>query len=118
MEALKVDVQQYHDSYHYERANRLGVATRTVGDALKRLNVTYKKSLIHPKAKEEERQSFQNKISEYAKKEKPLVYIDESGFASSMPRTHGYALKGKRGYGTHDWGAKGRTNAIGALLGK
>jgi transposase len=35
-----------------------------------------------------------------------------------MPRTHGYSTKGKRCYGTHDWGAKGRTNAIGALIGK
>lgn len=35
-----------------------------------------------------------------------------------MPRTHGYSKKGERCYGTHDWGAKGRTNAIGALLGK
>jgi len=34
-----------------------------------------------------------------------------------MPRTHGYALKGQRCYGSHDWGAKGRTNVIGALLG-
>ncbi|MDZ5762236.1 IS630 family transposase domain protein [Candidatus Cyrtobacter comes] len=30
-----------------------------------------------------------------------------------MPRT--YSLKGKRCYGKHDWGAKGRTNAIGVL---
>lgn len=35
-----------------------------------------------------------------------------------MPRTHGYALKGKRCYGRCDWGAKGRTNVIGALLGQ
>jgi transposase len=34
-----------------------------------------------------------------------------------MPRTHGYAPRGQRCYGVHDWGAKGRTNAIGALLG-
>ena len=33
-----------------------------------------------------------------------------------MPRTHGYSLKGKRCYGKHNWGAKGRTNVIGALL--
>jgi transposase len=33
-----------------------------------------------------------------------------------MPRTHGYALKGQRCYGQQDWGAKGRTNVIGALL--
>ena len=34
-----------------------------------------------------------------------------------MPRTHGYARKGSRCYGDHDCGSKGRTNAIGALLG-
>ncbi len=34
-----------------------------------------------------------------------------------MPRTHGYSIYGKRCYGKHDWGAKGRTNVIGALLG-
>ena len=45
-----------------------------------------------------------------------IVYIDESGFAHDMPRTHGYSPKGERCYGTHDWGAKGRTNVIGALL--
>ena len=33
-----------------------------------------------------------------------------------MPRTHGYSLKGQRCFGKHDWGAKGRTNVIGALL--
>jgi transposase len=35
----------------------------------------------------------------------------------NMPRTHGYAPKGKRCFGTHNWNAKGRTNVIGALLG-
>ena len=34
-----------------------------------------------------------------------------------MARTHGYAPKGVKCYGKRDWGAKGRTNAIGALLG-
>ena len=34
-----------------------------------------------------------------------------------MPRTHGYSKIGERCFGIHDWGAKGRTNAIGALLG-
>lgn len=32
-----------------------------------------------------------------------------------MPRTHGYAPREQRCYGVHDWGAKGRTNVIGAL---
>ena len=33
-----------------------------------------------------------------------------------MPRVYGYSRKGERCFGTHDWGAKGRTNAVGALL--
>ena len=33
-----------------------------------------------------------------------------------MPRLHGYTPKGRRCFGRHDWGAKGRTNVIGALL--
>lgn len=45
------------------------------------------------------------------------MFLDESGFAHDMPRTHGYATKGNRCFGSHDWGAKGRVNVIGALLG-
>ncbi|MDQ5883802.1 MAG: hypothetical protein QG556_139, partial [Pseudomonadota bacterium] len=37
---------------------------------------------------------------------RPLVFIDESGFAHDMPRLHGYAAKGSRCFGTHDWGQK------------
>lgn len=33
-----------------------------------------------------------------------------------MPRTHGYALKGKRCYGSCDWHARGRINVIGACI--
>ena len=33
-----------------------------------------------------------------------------------MPRTHGYAPRGDRCAGKHDWNAKGRVNVIGALL--
>jgi len=43
------------------------------------------------------------------------VALDESGFAHDMPRTHGYSPQGQRCYGNHDWGAKGRTNVIGAF---
>ena len=35
-----------------------------------------------------------------------------------MPRTHGYAPVGERCSGVHDRRAGGRTNAVGALLGK
>ena len=47
-----------------------------------------------------------------------IIYIDESGFAHDMPRIRGYALRGQRCYGVQDWHAKGRTNVIGALIGK
>ncbi len=65
----------------------------------------------------EKRFMFCEKIKTYQERGCPIVYIDESGFAHDMPRTHGYALRGNRCYGKHDWGAKGRTNVIGALLG-
>ena len=76
-----------------------------------------KKTLRHPKANEDARQAFREKIKHYEKGERTIVYIDESGFATDMPRTHGYAPVGKRCFGVHDWQAKGRVNAIGALLG-
>jgi len=48
---------------------------------------------------------------------KTIVYLDESGFALDMPRIHGYSEKGKRCFGEQDWHAKGRVNAIGAIIG-
>jgi transposase len=45
-----------------------------------------------------------------------MVYIDESGFAHDMPRRHGYSSVAQRCFGKRDWGAKGRTNVMGALL--
>ncbi|MDC9588023.1 hypothetical protein PSI23_01525 [Xenorhabdus sp. XENO-10] len=44
------------------------------------------------------------------------MYLDESGFARSMPRQHRYSEKGLRCFGTHDWHAKGRINVIGAII--
>ena len=40
-----------------------------------------------------------NKIEQYKKERMPIAYVDESGFAHSMPRTHGYSRMGKRCYG-------------------
>jgi len=61
---------------------------------------------------------FQNKLNAYQADGMDIVYLDESGFAHDMPCTHGYSLKGQRCYGAQNWGARGRTNAIGALLGE
>ena len=65
----------------------------------------------------EKRSIFCEKLEQYRKAKYPLVWLDESGFAHDMPRTHGYSPKGMRCYGEQNWGAKGRTNVIGALLG-
>jgi transposase len=35
-----------------------------------------------------------------------------------MPRLYGYATRGERCFDSCDWGARGRTNVIGAQLGK
>lgn len=45
-----------------------------------------------------------------------FIYIN--GFSHDMPRIKGYSLCGQRYYGKQNWNDKGRTNVIGALLGK
>lgn len=70
----------------------------------------------HPKANKKKRERFQNRLCQHKKRGRPIIYIDESGFALDSPRTHGYSLKGKRSHGVQDWHAKGRVNAIGAIL--
>lgn len=54
----------------------------------------------------------------YTQEKRPIAYIDESGFAHDMPRINGYSTIGTRCFGSHNWGAKGRANVIGALIGK
>ena len=71
---------------------------------------------MHPKACNLLRQIFSKTIAQHAAAHRSIVYLDESGFAQSMPRTHGYSPKGARCYGLHDWNAKGRINAIGAII--
>ena len=63
----------------------------------------------------EKRSTFCQTLEVLKQEETPIVFIYESGFAHSMPRTHGYA-KGDRCYGLHDWRSKGITNVIGALI--
>ncbi|WP_440863923.1 IS630 family transposase [Symbiopectobacterium purcellii] len=74
-------------------------------------------AIRHPKADENARQGFQQKKQQYEKEGKPIVFIYESGFSHDAPRTHGYSPKGQRCFGLKNWGARGRTNVIGALLG-
>ena len=118
LEALRQDVLTYPDAYQHERAQRFGVAQNAIFVALRKLTVTYKKTFRHPKADEDERRIFRDKMAAYGVQHRTIVYIDESGFAHDMPRRHGYALAGQRCHGVHNWHARGRTNVIGALIGK
>ena len=113
--ALAEDVRNHPDAYLHERAARFGVVPNAIFQALRRLGVTHKKALKHPKADDVRRCVFQKKIEQYESDNRSIIYIDESGFATDMPRTHGYSLRGKRCFGTQNWNARGRTNAIGAL---
>ncbi len=61
-DSLLADVKEYPDSYQYERAERLGVSEACIWSNLKKLGISYKKTLKHPKADEEKRLLFQRKI--------------------------------------------------------
>jgi transposase len=74
-----------------------------------------KKTLSHPRADEAARTRFQETINAYQAAQQAIIYLDESGFAQDMPRRYGYARRGQRCEGKHDWHAKGRTNVIGAM---
>lgn len=79
------------------------------------LALLVKKTLQHPKADVALRTAFQLRIKTWQAKGRQIIYLDESGFAHDMPRTHGYTPRGERCYGQQDWQARGRTNVIGAL---
>jgi transposase len=77
-----------------------------------------KKTLRHPRANEGARQAFRARLDDYKAQDRVVVFIDESGFSHDMPRLYAYAASGQRTYGTHNWQARGRTNVIGALIGR
>lgn len=97
---LKNDIEKYPDSYCYERAKRLVCSQTGIRDAMYRLGVSYKKTLNHPKVDPERRSTFCQKIKDLEKACRPIVYIDESGFAHAL--CQGPSIKGQRCYGKHD----------------
>jgi len=106
MDALKKDIESSPDDYQWERAKRFNVSQSGIHSALKRLKVSHKKNLKHPKANENKRTEFQEKIKDYESKNHPIIYLDESGFEQSMPRMRAYSKIGERCYDTHNWQAK------------
>jgi transposase len=98
-------------SEHDYSVSRRGQLAWHYGDSLSLI----KKTLFHPKADEALRGKFIETIAQHTQEERTIVYLDESGFACDMPRTHGYSTQGQRCFGEHDWHAKGRINVIGAI---
>ena len=62
MDALARDVEKYPDAYQRERAHRFSVSIQGMHCALRRLGVSYKKTLHHPKANAAARRIFQQTI--------------------------------------------------------
>ena len=88
MDRREKDIERHADDYQWQRGKRFGVTQSVIHYALQRLGVSLKKTLQHPKTNQQAGN--------------PIVYLDESGFAQEMPRTHGYSKKGTRCYGTQD----------------
>ena len=103
MDRREKDIERHPDDYQWQPGQRLGVPQSVIHYALPRLGVSYKKTLQHPKTNQQAGN--------------PIVYLDESGFAQEMPRTHGYSKKATRCYRTQDCHAGGRVNVMGALMG-
>ena len=60
------------------------------------------------------RKAFLRLRKRYARCGKRFIYLDESGFAASSHRTHGYALKGQRIYGYISAQTRPRTSLLAA----
>ncbi|GFN46158.1 IS630 transposase-related protein [Candidatus Regiella insecticola] len=60
-EVLTQDVATYPDAYQFERAQRLGVSARGIGDALKRLGLTCKKNAAASQSQGTSQRGFPDK---------------------------------------------------------
>ena len=117
MEALAQDLRDDPDACQSERAARSGVCQNAIHQALKKLRVSDKRTLCPPRVDAAARRSFQAIIEDRKKQGRAMISIDKRGFGHGMPRRHGYAPIGQRCHGVQEGHPRGRTNAIGALIG-
>ncbi len=68
--------------------------------------------LRYPKEDAAARQSFVEKIAQYEQDGRSVVWTNESGLATDMPRPHGDSPRGQRCVGHRNWHAKGRINVF------
>lgn len=55
------------------------------------------------------RRSYLKRLDRHKRKDRDIVYVDETGFAPGTNRSHAYSLKGQRVYGDVD-SEKGRAH--------
>ncbi|MGP5177647.1 IS630 family transposase [Psychrobacter aquimaris] len=58
---------------------------------------------------------FLEKLAQFKLDDKPIIYLDESGFKSHENRPYGYSNRGTKCFGQYNWQLKNQTNAIGAI---
>lgn len=71
-----------------------------------------KKTLKHPKADDTKRTAFTEQLIQYQQANRPIIYLDESGFKSNEYRPYAYTPKDQKYYDTYNWQLKNLTNAI------
>ncbi|SUO93503.1 Transposase [Suttonella ornithocola] len=84
-------VEYYPDAYQHEHAQRFHCSQTAIHKALKKLGISYKKTLRHPKANQDDRERFNESIAKYQKEETPIVYLDESSFRSQWLHRYGWS---------------------------
>jgi transposase len=94
-------VQEDPDATLAELRERLavGVSVTTIWRELTKMGISLKKKTVHASEQDrpdvqQQRQEFQEKISHTTVDQ--LVFVDESGAATNMARTHGRAPQGER----------------------
>lgn len=69
----------------------------------------------HPQSDEGKRADFTQQLQSYEQSNRPIIYLDESGFKSHDYRPYAYASRGQKCHDTYNWQLKNITNAIGAI---
>lgn len=83
-DVLLNDVKEHPDDYQYERAWRLDCSRTGIYHALKRLRISKKKTLAHPKACPIKKSQYLSQLNTFIAKGFAIVYMDESGFVTAM----------------------------------
>ncbi len=87
MDGLAKDIEENPDSFLHERAAKFSDSPSGMGSAIKRLGCSRKKSLQHPKADQQTRAVFEEKIKTYKQQEKPMVYSHRYLHNSTIPKS-------------------------------